>query len=75
MEEWMVVLAVETLFLVFGVGAAWAVMSWRVRTLEEQLRQHLHEAPDVREDITKIKIWLAVLLRKNGIEPGDDLGG
>lgn len=72
-EEWMAVLAVEFIFLVFGIGAAWAVMNWRVKNLEITLQTHLSGADSVKGDLTKIKVYLSILLRKAGFEPEDDL--
>lgn len=69
----MVVLAVEFLFLVFGVGAAWAVMSWRVKALEASVASHLAGADSVKEDLTIVKVYLRILLAKNGIDVPDDL--
>ncbi len=66
-------LATELIFLVFGIGAAWAVMSWRVKNLEMLVNTHLAGADNVKEDITKIKVWLRMLLKNAGIEVDDDL--
>lgn len=66
MEEWIVVLAVESVFLVFAIGAAWAVMSWRMKNLESIVYRHIDESISIKEDITKTKIWVGILLEKNG---------
>jgi len=70
-------LAMELVFVAVSVGVAVAVFraltNYRLTALETLLNAHLSNAPNVEEDITKIKVWLRLLLKNQGIEVDDDL--
>lgn len=60
-DEWVVVLAVEVLFLVFGIGAAWAVMNQRVKQLEKELEDHLSSSDEIKERLVRIETLIKVM--------------
>ena len=61
---WVAALALEVVFLGLGFFAAWKVMQWRVRVLEEQLHAHLTEANDIRERLVRVETKIDMALQR-----------